>query len=46
MSSNPLQSVLPRVDPTDPLPDSILDALAELYWDERLNEPAIAALRA
>ena len=33
-------------DSTTPLPDVILDALAELYWDERINHPAIAALRA
>ncbi len=33
-------------DPTTPLPDVILDALSELYWDERINHPAIAALRA
>ena len=37
----------PPVTPLpDPLPDVILDALSELYWDERINHPAIAALRA
>ena len=34
------------LDLTDPLPDPILDALSELYWDDRINDPAIAALRA
>ena len=43
--ANPLQDVLPAVDPTDPLPDPILDALSELHWDERLNDPAESALR-
>ena len=34
------------IDLTDPLPDPILDALSELYWDERINHPAVAAIRA
>ena len=38
--------LLPPVDVTVLLPDSILDALAALYWEERINDPAIAALRA
>ena len=37
---------LPPVDTTALLPDCILDALAALYWEERVNHPAIAALRA
>lgn len=37
---------LPPVDPTEQLPDCILDALAALYWEERANDPAVAALRA
>lgn len=36
---------LPPVDVTEQLPDIILDALAALYWDERANDPAVAALR-
>lgn len=37
--------LVPPVDLTDRLPDSILDALAALYWEERINHPAVAALR-
>lgn len=34
-----------KVDPDPALPDPILDALSELYWEERINHPAVAALR-
>lgn len=37
--------LLPPVDLTARLPDCILDALAVLYWEERVNHPAVAALR-
>jgi hypothetical protein len=39
-------NLVPPVDLTSPLPDNILDALAALYWEERINDAAIAALRA
>jgi len=38
--------LVPPADLTEPLPDSILDVLAELYWEERINDAAIEALRA
>ena len=41
----PIKTLTP-IDLTEELPESILDALAALYWEERNNDPAIAALRA
>jgi hypothetical protein len=38
--------IVMTVNRLDPLPDRILDVLAELYWLERDNDPAVAALRA
>lgn len=33
------------VRPSDRLPELMLDVLAELYWNERDNDPAVEALR-
>lgn len=37
--------LVPPIDLTERWPDCILDALAALYWEERINHPAVAALR-